>query len=148
MLGREQTKALVAQALKEKKKLADSMTTDQPLTMEAGDRFLFYHSNATPAACVGIGRIEKVGVPDPDQFVKKHEYFEPKSSKDRPMWFCAEVGFEQEFLTPVSLDVLRTDPALSKMVLLQRGSRLSVQPVSQTEFEHIAKLGGAKAPPK
>jgi predicted RNA-binding protein with PUA-like domain len=116
----------------------------EPLTMEAGDRFLFYHSNATPAACVGIGRIENVGVVDPEQFNKKLEGFEPKATKARPMWFCAEVAFDLEFATPVSLDVLRTDPALSKMVLLQKGSRLSVQPVSQAEFEHIAKIGGVK----
>ncbi|CAN5704904.1 EVE domain-containing protein [soil metagenome] len=144
MLGRAQTKALVEQAVKEKKKLADSMTTASPLTMEAGDHFLFYHSNATPAACVGVGRIENVGVADPEQFNGKLEGFEPKASKLKPMWFCAEVSFEKEFAKPVSLDTLRADAALAKMLLLQKGSRLSVQPVTQKEFEHVVKLGGGK----
>ncbi len=146
MLGREQTAALVDQALSEKKKLAPSMTSPNPLTMERGDRFLFYHSNATPPACVGTGRIENVGVADPEQFDKKLEGFEPKATKQRPMWFCAEVSFEQEFPKPVSLETLRHDSEVSSMVLLQKGSRLSVQPVSKKEFDRVLQLGRQLGP--
>lgn len=143
MLGADATAKLVREALTDKKKLAASMTTTEPLTMEAGDFFLFYHSNAEPTACVGYGTIEKVGVPDPEQFNKKLEGFEPKATKEKPMWYCAEVKVNEVFAKPVTLDVMRADKKLSKMVLVQKGIRLSVQTVSEAEFKHILKLGKA-----
>jgi predicted RNA-binding protein with PUA-like domain len=137
MMGPEGIANLLAEALKAKKK---SVAGNSP-TMHEGDLFLFYHSNAEPAGCVGIGRIERTGVPDPEQFDKKNEYFEPKASKAKPMWFCAEVGFQSKFKNVVTLDQIRGDKELQSMVLLQKGSRLSVQPVTEKEFDHIRKLG-------
>lgn len=119
--------------------------TPPAVTMEPGDEFIFYHSNAEPPGCAGIGRIEKVGQVDPEQFDKKLEGFEPKATKDKPMWYCAEVGFKEKFQRLIPLEELRTDKTLSKMVLLQKGSRLSVQPVSKAEFDHIVKLAKQKA---
>ncbi len=149
MLGREQTANLVKLAELEKKKLAPSMTAAEPLTMEAGERFLFYHSNAAPSpACVGVGRISKVGIPDSEQFNKKSDGYEPKATKEKPMWFCAEVTFEKTFTSPVSLERIRTEPSLASMVLLQKGSRLSIQPVSEVEFLRIEKLGLLRERPK
>lgn len=113
-------------------------------SMAPGDFFLFYHSNAEPPGCVGLACIEKVGVPDPEQFDKKSEYFEPKATKAKPMWFCVEVSFSSRFERTVSLDEIRGEKPLEKMILLQKGSRLSVQPVEAKEFEHIAKLGKSK----
>ena len=143
MLGADATARLVREAIADKKKLAESMTTSNPLTMEAGDVFLFYHSNAEPTACVGYGTIERVGVPDPEQFNKKLDGFEPKASKEKPMWYCAEVRVNEVFAKPVTLETMRADKTLAKMVLLQKGSRLSVQTVSEEEFQHILKLGKA-----
>ena len=141
MLGVDATAKLVREATAEKKKLAESMTTSDPLTMESGDQFLFYHSNAEPTACVGYGTVEKVGVPDPEQFNKKLEGFEPKAKKEKPMWYCAEVRATAVFAKPVTLEAMRADQVLAKMLLLQKGSRLSIQPVTETEFKHILKLG-------
>ena len=142
MLGRDRTTNLVRLAALDKKKLAPSMTTPEPLTMEVGDHFLFYHSNAEPSpACVGVGRISKVGVSDPEQFNRKLEGYEPKASKEKPIWFCAEVSFENIFATNVSLEKIRDERTLASMVLLQKGSRLSIQPVSELEFSQIEKLG-------
>ncbi len=102
---------------------------NKPLpAMRVGDLFLFYHSNAEPSACAGVGRIEKVNIPDPDD----------KSVK--PTWFCCEVSYVKTFLKPVPLDILRKIKSLLKMPLLQKGSRLSVQPVSKAEFDTIEKL--------
>lgn len=140
MMGKDGIAALVAEALKAKKKSA----ADKSPTMASGDLFLFYHSNAEPAACAGIGRIEQVGVPDPEQFLKKNEYFEPNASKAKPMWFCAEVAFQEEFKIPVPLERIRQDEKLKSMVLLQKGSRLSIQPVTKAEFEHVVQLGRGK----
>lgn len=134
MLGEAMTEEL-AKTIKKK-----PAPGPKPPTMEPGDFFLFYHSNAEPPACVGLGRIEKVGVPDPEQFDKKLDGFEPKATKAKPMWYCAEVSFQETFARPVPLDELRNEKVLAEMVLLQKGSRLSVQPVAKPEFDHIVKL--------
>ena len=141
MMGPDGIAMLIAEALKAKKKTA---AKNGP-TMEPGDLILFYHSNAEPAGCAGVGRIERVGIPDPEQFSKKSEYHEPKATKEKPMWFCAEVSFQERFQHLVSLDEIRRDKSLQKMVLLQKGSRLSVQLVAANEFEHVASLGRASA---
>ncbi len=108
--------------------------------MDLGDLVLFYHSNATPAGVAGIARVSKVASVDPSQFDKKSEYFDPKSTKENPRWFCVEVEFVQAFKTVLSLDEMRADPALEEMLVLKRGQRLSVQPVKRQHFEHILKL--------
>ncbi len=141
MMGSAGIAMLIAEALKAKKKTA----ANNGPTMEPGDFFLFYHSNAEPAGCVGVGRIERVGAPDPEQFNKKLEVYEPKATKDKPMWFCAEVSFQERFPRVVSLEQIRSDKALQKMVLLQKGSRLSVQPVAADEFERVVSLGRESA---
>jgi predicted RNA-binding protein with PUA-like domain len=110
--------------------------------MSVGDYFLFYHSNAEPSACVGIGRIEKLGQVDPTQFDKKTEVFEPKATKEKPIWFCAECRFVAEFDRPVTLEMIKQEKRLSKMALLAKGSRLSIQPVTAKEFDLIKFLGG------
>lgn len=108
--------------------------------MKPGDVFFFYHSNAEPPGIVGIGKILKVNQPDPTGWDPKSEYFDPKASPDRPIWFCAEVGFEEKWKTPLTLAELKAEKALAKMALLQKGSRLSVQPVSKAEYDHIMKM--------
>lgn len=111
-------------------------------SMRVGDLFLFYHSSAEPPACVGVGCIEKVNQVDPTQFDKKSEAFEPKASKAKPMWFCCEVAYVKHFVRPVPLAEIRAAAKLAKMVLLQKGSRLSIQPVTKQEFDEIGKLSG------
>ncbi len=112
--------------------------------MSVGDYFLFYHSNAEPSACVGIGRIEKLGQIDPTQFDKKSEVFEPKATKEKPIWFCAECRFIEEFDRPVTLEMIKAEKTLAGMALLAKGSRLSIQPVTGKEFETIKRLGQSR----
>lgn len=113
-------------------------------SMRPGNTFFFYHSSTEPAGIVGLGEILKINQIDPTAFDKKSEYFDPKSKKEKPTWFCAEVGFKEKWKTPVTLAELRQEPALAKMVLLQRGSRLSIQPVGSQEFAHIMKMKDAR----
>lgn len=110
-------------------------------SMKPGDQFLFYHSNAEPAAVVGTGKILSVNRPDPTAWDENSIYHDPKSSSDHPIWFCAEVGFASRMKTPVSLQMIRSRPELAKMTLLQPGQRLSVLPVQKDEFEMILKMG-------
>ncbi|MGZ5280585.1 MAG: EVE domain-containing protein [Pseudobdellovibrionaceae bacterium] len=110
--------------------------------MQPGDWVLFYHSNAEPPGIAGLAQVSKVAQPDPTQFDKKSEVFDPKASKEKPNWFCVEVKFVSQFKNFISLDALRTETALSTMQVLKKGQRLSIQPVTDTEFEIVKKLGG------
>jgi predicted RNA-binding protein with PUA-like domain len=111
--------------------------------MKIGDEILFYHSNAEPPGVAGLAVVTKTAVPDPTQFEKKSEYYDEKAAKKKEaIWFCVEVGGPQKFKNFISLDELRKNPKLAKMVVLQKGSRLSVQPVSKEHFEIVKKMGG------
>jgi len=109
--------------------------------MKKGDLFLFYHSNAEPSAAVGIGRVVRPNQPDPTALDPKSDYHDPKASKDHPIWFCAEVEFRARFKRPVALDEIRATKGLENMLLLKKGRRLSIQPVTEKEFALIEKLG-------
>jgi predicted RNA-binding protein with PUA-like domain len=110
--------------------------------MKPGDGFLFYHSNAEPSGVVGLGEILRVNVPDPTALDPKSDYHDPKASKDHPIWFCAEVGYKAHLKAVLPLAELKAVKELSGMALLQKGQRLSVQPVTAAEFELILKMGG------
>lgn len=112
--------------------------------MNLGDEILFYHSNAEPPGVAGLATVTALAQPDSLQFDKKSEYFDPKASKENPRWFCVQVGQAKPFKKFVSLQDLRDQSALQAMLVLQKGSRLSVQPVSAEHFEFVKQLGGLK----
>jgi predicted RNA-binding protein with PUA-like domain len=105
-----------------------------------GDGVLYYHSNAEPPAVVGIAKVVRAGYPDPSQFNKKSDYFDPDATREAPRWFVVDIAPERALKRPVTLPELRDQKALAKMVLLNR-SRLSVQPVTDAEWRHILALG-------
>jgi predicted RNA-binding protein with PUA-like domain len=109
-----------------------------------GDGVIFYHSSADPPAAVGTATIARAAYPDGSQFDPKDDHYDPASKKDEPRWFVVDVRFEQKFARPVTLAELRAVPALEGMVLLRKGSRLSVQPVTPAEWKVLCKLGGQK----
>lgn len=110
-------------------------------SMAIGDRVLFYHSNADPPAAVGIAEVIKTAYADPTQFDQKDEHYDPDSDPSTPRWDAVDIKYIRKFSQPVSLDQLRKEPKLKGMVLLQKGSRLSVQPVTPAEWKHILTLG-------
>jgi len=109
--------------------------------MSLGDLVLYYHSNAEPPGIVGIGRISGMAEPDPFQFNPKSPYFDAASKKDDPRWLMVRVAFVEKFPTLVSLDRLKADPALCNMLVVQKGQRLSVQPVEKPNFDRVRTLG-------
>jgi predicted RNA-binding protein with PUA-like domain len=109
--------------------------------MEVGDLALFYHSNATPPGVVGVCRIHSKPYPDHTAFDKKSNYFDPKSTKEKPRWFMVDVSYVKTYPRPIPLSELREQKELEGMVLLQKGSRLSIQPVSKEHFSFIENLG-------
>lgn len=108
--------------------------------MRKGDRVLFYHSNANPPGVVGTAVIAKTAYPDPTQFDPESDHYDPKSTIDKPRWDLVEVKFERKFQKIITLEILKTIPELANMLLLQKGSRLSVMPVAKTDFELILGL--------
>ena len=109
--------------------------------MQVGDLVLFYHSNAEPSGIAGIAKVSKKASPDPTQFDKKSEYFDEKSSKENPRWYAVHVSFVEKFKHFISLEEIRGEKAVKDMVLLQKGSRLSVQPVTEKQFEILCHIG-------
>jgi predicted RNA-binding protein with PUA-like domain len=112
--------------------------------MQVGDEVLFYASNADPSGVTGLARIAKAGYPDATAWKAGHKYYDETSSKDTPTWYMVDIAFVERFPAVVSLDTLKSTRGLEKMVVTQKGSRLSVQPVTKSEFEIVAKLGRAK----
>ena len=109
--------------------------------IEVGDGVLFYHSRVAPMAVAGTARVTRAGYPDPTQFDKRSKYFDEKATPENPRWFVVDIEFESAFDSPVTLPEMREMKALSDMVLLQKGSRLSVQPVRAKEWNAIVKRG-------
>ena len=105
--------------------------------MKKGDRALFYHSNAEPPGAAGIMEVVREAYPDPTQFDKKSDYFEPRATTANPVWFQVDLKFVSQLPRFLSLDELRGMPALSKMALFSKGSRLSVMPVLPEEWAAI-----------
>jgi predicted RNA-binding protein with PUA-like domain len=111
--------------------------------MKPGDEVLFYHSNASPSGVAGIAKVKGPPLPDPTQFDKKSDYFDPTSPKADPRWVMVHVAFVEKFAQVVPLEVLKADPKLVGMPLLQKGQRLSVQPVDPAHFKRVVALGRA-----
>jgi predicted RNA-binding protein with PUA-like domain len=112
--------------------------------MKPGDGVLFYASNAEPSGVTGLAEIARAGYPDPFAFEAGHKYFDEKSDPGSPTWYMVDVRFVETFPEIVPLATLKDTPGLEKMVVTQKGSRLSVQPVTKEEFEIVQKLGRGK----
>lgn len=108
--------------------------------MRVGDLVLFYHSNAEPSGVAGVAKVVGPVAPDPTQFDPAHEAFDPASAKDAPRWVMTHFGFVERFAEVVPLERLKAEPALSEMLVVQKGQRLSVQPVSEAHFERVLRL--------
>lgn len=111
--------------------------------MKQGELVLFYHSSSDPPSVVGVAEISREGYPDFTQWDKASQYYDEGSTKDNPRWFMIDIRLKEIFDAPIELSRLRDEKSLSEMVLLQRGSRLSVQPVSKSEFEAILKMANS-----
>ena len=108
--------------------------------IKVGDRVLYYHSNSKPSAVVGTAIVVRDGYPDFTAWDPTAKHPDPKSTKDDPILFMVDINADATFERIVSLKEIKNIPELSQMVLV-KNSRLSVQPVSQEEFDFILVLG-------
>lgn len=115
-------------------------------TMKKGDRAIFYHSNASPPAAVGVAEVVREAYPDDTAWNPKSKYHDPKAAADNPIWSMVDVKLVTIFPREIPLEELRGVRALAGMELLRRGSRLSVTPVTAAEFRTIEQLARTAAP--
>lgn len=108
--------------------------------VQVGDLVLIHHSNADPPGIAGTARVVRAGYPDPSAFDPKDPHFDPKSRKESPTWIAVDIRLESIFPEPIGLPQLKAEPRLAQMVLLQRGSRLSIQPVTGPEWAIVDRM--------
>jgi predicted RNA-binding protein with PUA-like domain len=109
--------------------------------LKLGDMVLFYHSNTKPPHVAGIARVSREGYPDHTSWDPESKYYDEKSSPENPRWIMVDIEAVQE-MEKVSLVDIKANPALEGMPLVQKGQRLSVQPVSKEQYEEICRMGG------
>lgn len=107
--------------------------------MKIGDMALFWHSSCKEPGIYGIVSVATGAHPDSLQFDPQSEYFEPKSTHEKVLWWCVDVKFEYK-VKYLSIQELRTYPELDNMRVLQKGNRLSITPVTHEEWDFIQKL--------
>jgi len=108
--------------------------------MRKGDLVLFYHSSAEPTAVVGIAEVVREAYPDPTAFDPKDPHHDPKSKRESPSWFMVDLKAVEKLPRPVTLAEIKKAKGLANMALVRLG-RLSVQPVTASEFEIVRDLG-------
>jgi predicted RNA-binding protein with PUA-like domain len=112
--------------------------------MRVGDGVLFYHSSCAVPGIAGLAQVASAPYPDETQFDPKSPYFDPGATRGNPRWMLVDVKLTRKTRL-VPLDELRAQSALADMVILRRGNRLSVTPVTAAEWKAIGKLLGRDA---
>ena len=110
-------------------------------TARVGDRVLFYHSNIPEPAVVGLAEIVRAGYPDTTALNPNSEHFDPKAAIDKPIWYMVDVKYAGPLQKAVTLESVKQNPLLADMLLVKR-SRLSIQPVTASEWQIILSMGG------
>ncbi len=112
--------------------------------VKVGDSVLFYHSSTDPLVIAGIATVAKAGYPDDTAWDPTSAHPDPKSSPANPLWYAVDIQAKEKFKTPVTVEAMRREPALAKMLVLKRGMRLSIQPVTPEEWEKVCRMGRGK----
>ncbi len=114
-------------------------------SMKLDDLVFIYHSRVDPPAVVGIGRVASAPYPDPKQFDPDAKYYDAGSVPTNPRWYLVEIAYVGHLPCPVSLGELKQAPGLEHMMVTRKGSRLSIQPVTDDEWQIVLQLGGWRA---
>lgn len=110
--------------------------------MKVGDLAFFYHSSCAEPGIAGIVEVVRAAHPDVTQFDPTSDYFDPKSTRENPRWINVDVKLREKTRL-IRLEELRTHPELSGMVILRRGNRLSITPVTTVEWKFVLRLAKA-----
>ncbi len=110
--------------------------------MRRGDLAFFYHSNCPQPAVVGIMEIVREAYPDHTALDPSSDHYDPKATAANPRWYMVDVRYRRALRRPVTLEALKDRPELAGMPLVRRGNRLSVMPVTRSQWDCILRLGG------
>lgn len=110
------------------------------MQMKKGDKVFFYHSNAKEIGVAGVMSVVKEHYPDHTAQDKNNEHYDPKSTKEKPIWYMVDIKFEKKFPRTIQLSEMKKEKELKNMSILQKGSRLSVTALTQKEFEKILNM--------
>ncbi|RAP29449.1 EVE domain-containing protein [Candidatus Marinamargulisbacteria bacterium SCGC AG-414-C22] len=113
--------------------------------MKIGDKVLFYHSNCKPPGVVGLAEVCRLAYPDYFALDASSKYFDPKATEEKPIWMMVDVKFVKKFDHIVSLDQLKAEPSLVDMMVIKKGSRLSIQPVTKAEYDVVCNMATEKS---
>ena len=116
---------------------ARNMMRDQ---MKSGDLVFFYHSSCKEPGIVGIMKIAKESYPDFTSWDPHSKYFDPKSTEDNPRWFMVDVKHVRTFKRTISLSELKQHSELEDLPLLRKGNRLSINPVTEQQWNYILNM--------
>ena len=110
--------------------------------MKVGDSILFYHSNAKPMAVVGIASVVREGYDDFHALDPDDKHYDPKATPEKPIWSMVDIKGERPLARPVTLAEIKDNPKLKDMLLIRKGMRLSIQPITKEEFIEVVSQGG------
>ena len=110
--------------------------------MKVGDSILFYHSNAKPMAVVGIASVVREGYDDFHALDPDDKHYDPKATPEKPIWSTVNIKGERPLARPVTLAEIKENPKLKDMLLIRKGMRLSIQPITKEEFIEVVSQGG------
>lgn len=108
--------------------------------MQVGDGILFYHSNCAEPGVVGIAEVATEAHPDPTQFNKRSDYYDPASKPEEPRWLLVDVRYKRKLKRTITLNELKGRDELEEFALVRRGNRLSVMPVTRAQWDFILGL--------
>jgi len=108
--------------------------------MQVGDGVLFYHSSCAEPGVAGIAEVATAAHPDPTQFDRKSDYYDPASRREEPRWSLVDVKFKRKLKRVITLTELKDRPELEGFALVHRGNRLSVLPVTKAQWDFILGL--------
>jgi len=114
--------------------------------IKTGDGVLFYHSSCAEPAIVGLAEVLRDGYPDHTARDPGSDHYDPRATPDNPIWFMVDIQFLARLPQPLTREMLRSHPVLAGMMVLQRGSRLSVQPVTADEWRAVLAVAGMADP--
>ena len=105
--------------------------------MKTGDKVFFYHSNCKEVGVVGVMKVASKPYPDPTQFDPESNYYDPKSNPDEPRWCLVDVAYVKKLKRTISLAEIKAHRELEEMILVRKGNRLSIMPVSEDHWNLI-----------
>lgn len=108
--------------------------------VKVGDQVFFYHSREEPLGIFGAMQVVRAAYPDHTAFDPHSKYYDPKSDPEKPRWFMVDVRLIRKYDAPITREDLAGDKTTSKMLVLKRGMRLSIQPVTPEEWQAVHRL--------